>query len=617
MNMAGENKARTSRAPRLDYAHVALASLPFMGMISFWQVFDGIVPKMLTGTFGLDNMTTGAVMAIDNVFGLVLLPLFGILSDRCASRLGRRTPFILIGSVIAAFSVPLIAVANGMRSLPLLIFAILLTLFAICMYRTMTVAIVCDITPRPLRTKADSIQKMVGYAGTGAMLVAIAVMVPSGDMPNYIPLFMLQALVILGSAVVYAIRVREPQLVTKMHDESLKMGIEESEIMVDDSPEAGGRAKITDRSVLFSIAMLLAATFFYYMSYNAMTTNISRYADMFYNMEGGSYAIINIVTIVGALSGYVPLANLSLKVGRKRVAVASALVMALAPVALWLIPGFSPVFYLVFLAIGIALGGVDMCVYTMLLEVVDANSVGRYSGYYYTVSMAAQVATPILSGIVMDVAPGLLFAYIALMGIFMLFAIAAARHGDTVLIDEVARRESARRKRRSASCGRTALRPPLVVPTFWHTVRMRDHDHERRRPYEHPDLRHQEELRHQEGAALLQRAAHQVPVHRLAREGDEQGRAPERDARGRRHRRRDRPGRQGPGHRRVDHLPGGEPEVRQAPREPAGPSRAHRAQRRQGDRGVLPRGLEDLGVGDGGHGRAAWKDLHAGGSGAA
>ena len=57
-----------------------------------------------------------------------------------------------------------------------------------------------------------------------------------------------------------------------------------------------------------------------------------------------------------------------------------------------------------------------MCVYTMLLEVVDANSVGRYSGYYYTVSMAAQVATPILSGIVMDVAPGLLFAYIALMG---------------------------------------------------------------------------------------------------------------------------------------------------------------------------------------------------------
>ena len=441
--MASTNKAALKQAGKLDYKAVTLASLPFMGMISFWQVFDGIVPKMLTGTFGLDNTVTGAVMAIDNVFGLFLLPLFGILSDRCASKLGRRTPFILIGSLIATVAVPLIAFANGARSLPFFIFSILLTLFAICMYRTMTVAIVCDITPRPLRTKADSIQKMVGYAGTGAMLVAIAVMVPSGDMPNYIPLFMLQALVILGSAVVYAIRVREPQLVQKMHDESLKMGIEESEIMVDDSPEAGGRAKITDRSVLFSIAMLLAATFFYYMSYNAMTTNISRYADLFFNMEGGSYAIINITTIVGALASYVPLANLSLKIGRKKVGLLTGVIMVACPALLWMLPGFSPVFYLLFLVLGVALGGVDLCVYTMLLEVVDANSVGRYSGYYYTVSMAAQVATPILSGMVMDVAPHLLFGYIMLMGVFLLVAMSLAKHGDTILIDEVARREEA------------------------------------------------------------------------------------------------------------------------------------------------------------------------------
>lgn len=76
------------RAARLDTKAVALASLPFMGMISFWQVYDGIVPKMLTGTFGLSNSLTGAIMAIDNVFGLFLLPLFGIFSDRCASNSG-------------------------------------------------------------------------------------------------------------------------------------------------------------------------------------------------------------------------------------------------------------------------------------------------------------------------------------------------------------------------------------------------------------------------------------------------------------------------------------------------------------------------------------------------
>lgn len=292
----------TRRAAKLDNRAIALASLPFMGMISFWQVYDGIVPKMLTNTFGLSNSLTGAIMAIDNVFGLFLLPLFGILSDRCTSKLGRRTPFILLGSGIATLSVPLIAIANNAGSLPLLICAILITLLAICMYRTMTVAIVADITPRPLRTKADSVQKIVGYAGTGVMLVAISVMVPNVERPDYLPLFLLQAAFVLGSAVVYGLLVKEPALVQKMHQKSLEMGICEDEVEKDDSPEAGGKERVADRSMRLSIAMLLSATFFYYMSYNAMTTNISRYADIFYGMAGGSYAIINIVTIVGALA---------------------------------------------------------------------------------------------------------------------------------------------------------------------------------------------------------------------------------------------------------------------------------------------------------------------------
>lgn len=99
-------------------------------------------------------------------------------------------------------------------------------------------------------------------------------------------------------------------------------------------------------------------------------------------MAGGSHAIINIVTIVGALASYVPLANLSLKVG-------------------------------------------------------------RYSGYYYTVSMAAQVITPILSGVVIDVNPAMLFAYITGVGVLMGLSVAGAKHGDAILIDEVVRREEA------------------------------------------------------------------------------------------------------------------------------------------------------------------------------
>lgn len=115
-------------------------------------------------------------------------------------------------------------------------------------------------------------------------------------------------------------------------------------------------------------------------------------------------------------------------------------IMVACPIVLWLALGFSPTLYLVFLLMGVALDD-DLCVYTMILECCSSDSVGRYSGYYYTVSMAAQVVTPILSGVVMDVAPAMLFAYIAAMGVFMLASVAAAKHGDAILIDEVARWE--------------------------------------------------------------------------------------------------------------------------------------------------------------------------------
>lgn len=302
-----------------------------MGMISFWQVFDGIVPKMLTQTFGLSNAVTGFVMAIDNIFGLFLLSLFGILSDRCTSKLGRRTPFIIAGSILAVIGTPLIAIANNVSGLALLISAIILTLVAICMYRTMTVAIVADITPRPLRMKTDSVKKLVGYAGTGVMLVCISAMVPKTEHPDYLPLFLVQAGMILVSLLLYLANVREPKLVEEMHAKSLEMGIKEDEIEKDDSPEAGGKDKITDPDIYRSLVLLLAADFFYYMSYNAMTTNISRYADTFYGMQGGSFAIINIVTIIGALATYVPLANLSLRIGRKKVGLLCGAAMAVCP----------------------------------------------------------------------------------------------------------------------------------------------------------------------------------------------------------------------------------------------------------------------------------------------
>ena len=202
----------------------------------------------------------------------------------------------------------------------------------------------------------------------------------------------------------------------------------------------GGKERITDPDVRRSMVFLMLTVFFYYMSYNGMSTNISRYAGDFFSMYGGSYAIINILTIVGALASYVPIANLSLKYGRKKVALVTGVIMALCPIAIWLAPGFHPALYIVFLLMGVGLGAVDVCVYPMILENCSSNSIGRYAGYYYTVSMAAQVVTPILSGWIMDVAEKQLFLYITLMGVIMVAALTQAKHGDSITIDEVEKR---------------------------------------------------------------------------------------------------------------------------------------------------------------------------------
>ena len=436
--------AKEGKTYPFHWKSIALASLPFMGMISFWQVFDGLVPKILVNTFGLSNGTTGIVMALDNIFGLFLLPWFGIMSDHCRNTVGRRTPFILGGSLVAMVSVPMIAVANQQRNFVLLMAMILITLVAICAYRTCTVAVVADITPRPFRTKADSVEKLVGYAGTGVMLVAIALLVPDVPFPNYMPIFMLQGALICVSALVYRYFVDEPAAVKLMHEESAAMGIPEDEMGAEvDDERKGGTEHITDPAVRRSMVFLMLTVFFYYMSYNGMTTNISRYADDFFAMGGGSYAIINIVTIAGALISYVPIANLSLKYGRKRVAFITGVIMAVCPVVIWLAPGFHPALYAIFLLMGMSLGAVDLCVYPMILENCSSNSVGRYSGYYYTVSMAAQVVTPILSGVLMDVAEQQLFLYIAALGVAMVLALSLARHGDSLTVDQVEERLAA------------------------------------------------------------------------------------------------------------------------------------------------------------------------------
>ena len=87
---------------KLSYRRTLLVGFAFFLICAFWQAYDSLIPKILTDKFGMSQANSGIIMALDNVLALFMLPLFGAISDKCGSRLGRRTPFILIGTLCAA-----------------------------------------------------------------------------------------------------------------------------------------------------------------------------------------------------------------------------------------------------------------------------------------------------------------------------------------------------------------------------------------------------------------------------------------------------------------------------------------------------------------------------------
>ena len=71
---------------KLNYKRVILVGMAFFLISAFWQAYDAIVPLILTNHFGLPQTASGAVMSIDNVLAVFMLPLFGALSDKVNDR---------------------------------------------------------------------------------------------------------------------------------------------------------------------------------------------------------------------------------------------------------------------------------------------------------------------------------------------------------------------------------------------------------------------------------------------------------------------------------------------------------------------------------------------------
>jgi len=423
---------------KLNTKRTVLVGLAFMSICAFWQLYDGIIPLILKNSFHIGDTISGAIMALDNVLALFLLPLFGGISDHVKSRFGRRTPFIVCGTAAAVISMILIPIADATRSLALFIAALLIVLVAMSTYRSPAIALMPDVTPKPMRSKANAIINLMGAVGGMLTLLLISVLVPKKGAVNYLPLFAVVAVIMAVSIIVLVIKVKErviaAEVAAQEHEEEQILDVSSQPANMEGFSMASVPMESApmDKAVKRSLILILLSVALWFMGYNAVTTAFSKYAQVYWGLTGGGFASCLLIATGAAILSYIPVGIIATKFGRKKTILVGVAFLAVSFALGACFRTFSPLINVVFIVVGVSWAAINVNSYPMVVEMSHGSDVGKFTGFYYSFSMAAQIITPILSGALLEhVGYGILFPYaaffVALSFITMLFV----KHGDS------------------------------------------------------------------------------------------------------------------------------------------------------------------------------------------
>ena len=466
----------------------------------------------------MDQFWSGVIMALDNILALFLLPLFGTLSDKHKGKSGRRTPFIRLGTIVAAIALVGLSFVDNMQlkqiqavstvddpaalaliydtqadktlktpegteftlaekftkeeftqilstgdikdvtnrdesktpytsyvvparqayaadqtrqnSLPLVLFicVLLVLLVAMGIFRSPAVALMPDVTVKPLRSKANAIINLMGNAGGIIVLLlgmgfAFGISATDNAMMSYTPYWITIAAIMLIALAIFLATVKEPQWVAQMQSDTVRYGIEEEQ------EETGEKRKLS-RSEMFSLICILLSVALWYFGYNAVTSKYSVYAP---NVLQKDYSTTMLIAQAFAIVSYVPAGMIASKVGRKKTILAGVVMLCAAFTAASFMRAGSPgwLMYIMFALAGIAWATINVNSFPMVVEMCSGSDVGKYTGFYYTASMAAQTLTPMLSGWLMkQQGMTVLFPYAAIFVGLAFVTMALTRHGD-------------------------------------------------------------------------------------------------------------------------------------------------------------------------------------------
>ena len=415
---------------KLNYKRTVLIGLAFMSILAFWQVYDQVIPYILENIFGLRTFTANAIMSVDNILAIFMLPLFGALSDKTHTRLGKRTPYILFGTLGAVGLIVVLSYFTAQRHLVGFIITLFLLLFVMSVYRTPAVAYMPDVTEKPLRSKANAIINLVGYLGGIFSTIVMMFLLTSEKAADgssgyakgqsFTPLFMVTAGFMLVTVLIMVLTVRENKLLamTNVHDEP--------------EEEVAPQGKLP-RPVFKSLVLILVSVFLWYMAYNAVTTAFSRYCVSVWGTDLGTSSGYLLCATVAAIAAFVPLGFLSGKMGRKKTVLLGVAAMTVCYGAAIFIQKQTPIMYLLFAIVGIGWAAINVNSFPMVVEMSTGSNVGKYTGFYYTFSMAAQITTPLLSGLLIDhlgFGYKVLFPYAVVFSALAFVTMLFVKHGD-------------------------------------------------------------------------------------------------------------------------------------------------------------------------------------------
>ncbi len=505
---------------KLNTKRTLFVGFAFFLICAFWQAYDALIPKILTDKFGMNQVWSGFLMALDNILAIFLLPLFGSLSDRCGNRLGRRTPFILIGTIVAALcfmglsfvdnlqlaqlseiaavtetessaerdaalrnlynaycnmdhisgatqeadSVDAHSIANiysdadtfvasvnsvvgentsawvikarqayawqktieSPGTLACFIVILLAVLLSMSTFRSPAVALMPDVTPKPLRSKANAIINLMGSAG-GILVLVLGIVFGTGKVENalmsYHAFFFAIAGIMLFSLGIFILTVREIPWAA----EASKINDTLDSQAPKKKTAAQGRLSDGEKKSLFFI---LTSVVLWYMGYNAVTSKYSVYAG---EVLGLDYNLTMIIAQAAAILSYIPVGIVSQKLGRKKTILAGIVFLGIAFGAASFLREGSNIWLMnaLFALAGIGWATINVNSYPMVVEMAKSGDVGKYTGFYYTASMAAQIATPILSGAFLTcVGMTTLFPYAAIFVCLAFVTMLCVHHGD-------------------------------------------------------------------------------------------------------------------------------------------------------------------------------------------